>query len=67
MTAAKQHYGAAFKSLKLGTRFFLSALGALPGILGEKRASRMEKREGIRREKTIAKRKKCEFYRSVFS
>ncbi len=61
MTASKQHFSASWKSLKLGTRFFLSALGALPGILGEKRARRMEKREGVRREKAIEKRKRCEF------
>lgn len=60
MSAAKVHYSASWKSLKLGTRFLFSAVGATPGILGEKRAASMEKREGIRREKTIARRKKCE-------
>ena len=59
-TAAKLHYKAAYKSLKIGTRFFGSAVVALPGVWGEKVAEREEKKDGLRREKTIAKRKRLE-------
>lgn len=33
---------------------------ALPGLWGEKSAERSEKREGVKREKTVRKRRKLE-------
>jgi hypothetical protein len=60
MSAAKAHFKAAWKSIKIGSVFFWSGVKALPGVVNEKKEDWRERREGKKREVQVEKRRKLE-------